>query len=160
MQALGHLITEIRKQLTSMRDKRAAATTRCLSCHLPRQQAAPEERTVMGYDGKAFLGVTWCLHWEPRGVNSRLEHYVRRVPLRMTAGLFDDVDPAAPIADLGGTRDSSDVASHEAAFRTLLLATLAHHAVCAARWPDGVYVGKPRRVSSWPSLFGNGQIGC
>lgn len=67
-----------------------------------------------------------------------LTHHVRRVPLRMTIALFDDVDPGKSIADVFGIGDSSDVSSHAAVFRRFVLATLVYHAVRAVRRQQGL----------------------
>lgn len=48
-------------------------------------------------------------------------------------GLFDDADPGTSIVYYRGIGDSSDVSSHTTAFRRLLLATVAYHAMRAAR---------------------------
>lgn len=48
-----------------------------------------------------------------------LEHCVRCVPLRMTIGLFDEVDPGTSIVDFYPIGHSSDVTSHTAGFRRL-----------------------------------------
>lgn len=63
----------------------------------------------------------------------RLEHYVRCVPLHMTVDLFDDAGTGTSISDVYGIGDASDVSSHTAAFRRLMLVTVAYHAVRAAR---------------------------
>lgn len=59
------------------------------------------------------------------------------MPLRMTIGSML-VDPATSIADFSDLGDSGDVVSHTASYRRLLIATLAYHAVRAARRQHGL----------------------
>lgn len=63
----------------------------------------------------------------------RLEHNVRCLPLCMTTGCFDSVDPGASIVDFCGIGDSSDATSHAEGFRRLSLAILAYAARAAHR---------------------------
>lgn len=56
---------------------------------------------------------------------------------RMVVGLFDDLDPGSGVSDFFGLGDSGDVINPAASFRRLIQATLAYHAVRAARRQQG-----------------------